>query len=165
QARLLAHRGDRGGVLAQLAAARRAMAAFLEDVDFNALCDLALAASSAGLADESLSLAREAHEVAAAVSASWGRARAALIIAHCDDSAEGERALVDALEVTGEWGYEELWSRKERGIAPAQLARAIAGDLGPPGLAERLVSISDGQVLESLLRDARPTVRAAGTPV
>jgi len=165
RARLLAQRGDPNGVLAELAAARASMEAVLGGVDFHALCELALAASAAGLSDQALSLARESHRVAAESSAAWGRARAALVMAHCDDAVEGDRGLAEALEITAEWGYEELWTRKERAIVPAQLARAIAGGLGPPGLAERLVSVCDGEVLESLLRDPRPAVRAAATRV
>jgi DNA-binding SARP family transcriptional activator/class 3 adenylate cyclase len=162
RARLLAHRGDRGGVLAEIAAARRAMTAHLGGMDFNALCDLALAASSACLADEALPLAREAHAVATASSAAWGRARAALIVAHCDGSPEGDRALGEALQITSEWGYDELWYRKERPCAPSLLSRAIERGLGPKGVAERLVALCGGEVLEALLRDSRPEVRAGG---
>ena len=156
RARLLAHRGERGGVLAEIAAARRAMTAHLGGMDFNALCDLALAASSAGLADEALPLAREAHAVATASSAAWGRARAALIVAHCDGSPEGDRALEEALQITSEWGYDELWYRKERPCAPSLLARAIERGLGPKGVAERLVALCGGEVLEALLRTPVP---------
>ena len=81
-------------------------------MDFNALCDLSLAASAAGLITDALALAREAPRRDGELRG-VGQARAALLVAHSDQSREGDAALAEALELTRVWGYEELRHRQE----------------------------------------------------
>ena len=52
-----------------------------------------------------------------------------------------------ALELTEQAGYDELWLRRERRLAGPLLARALAGGLGPRGLAVRLAAACGGEVL------------------
>lgn len=63
------------------------------------------------------------------------------------ESPEGARMLALALELTEQAGYDELWLRRERRLAGPLLARALAGGLGPRGLAVRLAAACGGEVL------------------
>ena len=94
----------------------------------------------------------------------WPHARAALVAAHVGEGdAGGDDHLARALALTGEHGLDDLWSGRERFAAPGLLARALAGGIGPPGVADRVLAGCGGQALGEVLRrieDAEPAVRA-----
>ena len=83
-------------------------------------------------------------------------ARAALVAAHVGEGdAGGDDHLARALALTGEHGFDDLWSGRERFAAPGLLARALAGGIGPPGVAERVLAGCGGQAVAEVLRPHR----------
>ena len=147
-ARLAAHRSDAASVRTHVEVARDELRAYGAAFDHaGVFADLALAAREAGLAE----LARELIDEAMSGAESAPRphlARAALVGAAVHgESPEGARMLALALELTEQAGYDELWLRRERRLAGPLLARALAGGLGPRGLAVRLAAACGGEVL------------------
>ena len=83
--------------------------------------------------------------------------------AHVGEGAQGGDAhLAEALALTDEHDLDELWTGRERLAAPGLLARALAGGIGPPGVAERVLAGCGGQALAEVLRPHRG--RRAGRP-
>ena len=135
RAQLAAQRGDRETVAAVLEMSPTG-AAFPRSM---LLCDLALAAREVGLDGAARELARDALESAKGVSAPWAAARAALVgAAVWGPGEDGDRCLADALETCDRPGFEELWTRRERGLAPGLLGRALTAGVGRPDVAARL---------------------------
>src|SRR5262249_33214689 len=127
------------------------------------LCRLAEVAEEATLSELAADLAAEAMS-AAERAGPWARTRATLLAAATIDDASTEARLVRCLALTAEWGYTELWTRKERHRAAALLARSLASGLGPRGEAERLLAAGGGDVMAAAagrLRSAPAGARAA----
>jgi ATP/maltotriose-dependent transcriptional regulator MalT/DNA-binding SARP family transcriptional activator len=159
RALLAAHRGDRGSV-AKVVAITPTAAAFARSMIQS---DLALAAGQVGLGDAARALARDALDCARRVDAPWAAARAALVGASVwGPDREGDALLAEAIRLSDRPGLEELWTRRERQLAPALLARALAAGLGPGGVAARLAlacgADAGADVGEALTR-APPAVR------
>jgi LuxR family transcriptional regulator, maltose regulon positive regulatory protein len=145
-AQLAAHRGDRDAAAREIQSAREAAHAPFPRA--MVLADLALVASRVGFADMSAELADAARTAARSVNAPWPLARACLIGAAVSGGDEhGDVLLAEALEVTARWGFQELWSRRERPLAAGLLARALARGLGPAGVAARTAAACGGEVL------------------
>jgi ATP/maltotriose-dependent transcriptional regulator MalT/DNA-binding SARP family transcriptional activator len=162
---LAASRTDGAAVREHAAAARGEMLAHGPGFDQPLiLCDLALAAWCADAGDLARELASEAQAMAGILGTPWAAARAALLGALAWGAAEeGDRLLAEALALTERFGFEGLWTRRERGRAAVLLARALGRGLGPEGLAARLAAACGGEVLAQvagLLAEAAPEARA-----
>lgn len=163
---LAASRADGAAVREHAAAARSEMLAHGPGFDQPLiLCDLALAALSADAVDLARELASEARAMAGLLATPWAAARAALLGALAWGVAEqGDRLLAEALALTERFGFEGLWTRRERRRAAVLLARALAQGLGPEGLAARLAAACGGEVLAEvagLVAETAPDARAA----
>jgi ATP/maltotriose-dependent transcriptional regulator MalT/class 3 adenylate cyclase len=135
RALLAAQRGDRETV-AEVLETPLVGAAFPRSM---LLADLALAARDVGLAGKARALARDALDSAMRVDAPWAAARASIVGAAVSGSGEhADRLIAEALRLSDRPGFEELWTRRERRLAGALIARALAVGLGPPGAAARL---------------------------
>lgn len=162
---LASHRGDTDSVRAHASAARQEMLAHGPGFDQPLiLCDLALAAWWAGLAPLGRELAGEARLMAGMLGTPWAQARAGLVGATTWGAGdEGDRLLTEALELTERFGFDGLWTRRELRLAGGLLARALSGELGPPGVAARLAAACGGEVFDEvgrLLASAPASVRA-----
>ena len=162
---LAAAQGSAVEVAARIETARREMRGFGVTFDESwFLCDFATAAHAVGLTELAHQQARDALEASAALASPLASARAALVAAHVGEGdAGGDDHLARALALTGEHGFDDLWSGRERFAAPGLLARALAGGIGPPGVAERVLAGCGGQAVAEVLRrieDAEPAVRA-----
>lgn len=146
---LAGHRRDAAEAEAQIAAARKEMAAFGRAFDDGwFLCDFAVAAAAAGLPGLARRQARDALAAAEPLGSPWAAARAALVAAHVGEGPDGGDAHLErALALTHEHGLGELWSAREELIAPALAARALARGLGPPGAAEQVVAACGARAL------------------
>lgn len=162
-AQLAAHRGDPIAAEREIRQARDAVhAPFPRSM---VLADLALVAARTGLAGTAVELAIAARDAARSIDAPWPRARACLVGAAVgEDDAQRDGLLAEAMEVTARWGYQELWSRRERPLAVPLLARALARGIGPPGAAAGIAAACGDDVLRAtaeLLADAPPGARRA----
>ncbi len=148
-ARLAAHRGD----VEAVAHHARVVMDYVEAFGFSFdtpgwVCDIAGAALQVGLDAEARRL--HAHVMAGAERAQnpWARARGQLVGAIVLESMEADEALDEALRLTAEWDFPEIWTRRDRALAGPALARAIVGRIGPDGLAASLAARAGGEVLE-----------------
>jgi ATP/maltotriose-dependent transcriptional regulator MalT/DNA-binding SARP family transcriptional activator len=163
-AQLAAHRGDRAEVARAIADVRATpLAAFPRAM---LLADLADVARRSGQAASSAELADEARASAGAAEAPWPRVRACLLgaAARGEDDVRSDELLAEALALTEAWGYEEMWSRRERALAADLLVRALVRGLGPPGVAARLAVACGDEVARATaerLTGAPPSVRRA----
>lgn len=160
-AQLAARAGDRAEVAERVARARIGAPTYFQAL---ILGDLALSATTVGLAETAREVAAEAQAAAQHARAPWAQAHAAIAgSVACGESEAGDASIARALELTKRFGFEELWSRRDRPHAARLLARALAVDLGPPGLAARLAAASGGEVFAecaAILENAPSTVRA-----
>ena len=157
-AQLAAHRGDRAEVARAVADVRATpLAPFPRSV---LLADLAEVVRRVGPAGAVVELADEARHCARDAEAPWPLVRAGLLgaAARDADDAGADELLAEALELTEAWGYEEMWSRRERSLAAELLTRALVRGIGPPGTPARLALVCGDEV-------ARATVqRLDGAP-
>jgi len=156
-----AQRGDQQGTAEIVASTRRAASASVAPPHTTLIIlGLIEPAISVGLASAAQEMARDAL----ASQSPWFKCRAHLLSALVHlPSPDADPHLHQALALTAEHGYEELWTRKERRHAGPLLARALAAGLGPAGLAERLLAACGGEVVASCLaalEDAPPAARA-----
>ena len=148
-ARLAAHRGDATAVAYHAAVVMDYVDAFGFSFDTPGwVCDIAAAAHQVGLSADARRLLPYVLEGAERAESPWSRARGQLLAAVVLDGEPADAALADALDLTREWGFEEIWTRRDRTLAAAPLARAIDADIGPPGLAARLAVRAGGDVLD-----------------
>ena len=155
---LAARRRDHEAAAALIASARASSRRNASgDPHVAMLCRLAEVAEEATLPELAADLAAEAMS-AAERAGPWAQTRATLLAAATIDDATAEARLVRCLALTAEWGYTELWTRKERHRAAALLARSLASGLGPPGEAERLLAACGADVMA----DAADRLRSAG---
>ncbi len=164
-ARLAAQRGDLAEVRSQLASARVEMESFGVASDHpRFLTEFALAAHDVGLSDLSIPLARDAITQSDALGSSWQRAHSEMIGAFVCHGDEADRHLTRALTLTAEHNsLTELWTRRERFVAPQLLGRAMAQHLGSPGVVERLLAACGGMAVANQLAslgDGDPLLRA-----
>ena len=164
-ARLAAHRGDAAGVAAAAGAVRAGLREHGCPFDeAMTLADLALAAAGVGDGELARQLARDARLAADLAAAPWAQARAALVGAVAwGAGGAGDRLLAEALEVSGRRDMVALWTQGGRPLAASLLARAIDRELGPPGVAARMVAACGGEVFARAavaLADAEPASRA-----
>jgi LuxR family transcriptional regulator, maltose regulon positive regulatory protein len=156
---LAAHRGDVGAVAGHARAVMDDVEAFGFSFDLPGwLCDIATAALRVGLADDARRLVTHALHGAERAQSPWARARALLLTHALGEDADGA-ALTEALEITGRFGMEEIWTRRDRALAGAALARAIEAGTGPEGLAAGLAVRAGGEVLD----DCAALLARAGT--
>ncbi len=147
-ARLAAHRGDTEMVAYHARVVMNYVEAFGFSFDTPGwVCDIAVAAWQVGLEDDARRLLE--HTVAGAERAQspWARTRAELLGAVVRMGEDSDTSLLSALELTAEWGFEEIWTRRDRALATPLLARAIDRDIGPQGLAANLAVRAGGEVL------------------
>jgi LuxR family maltose regulon positive regulatory protein len=160
-AQLEAHRGDAAAIAGRMAAVReRELPRFYRAMLF---ADLATAAARAGLVGAARDLLDECGRDARVARAPWALARAALLGASVADT-EGDRhsLIAEALETSRELDNDELWTRRERVLAPPLLACAVAEGIGPDGEADRLLAVCGGDVLSAAaerLASAGPAAR------
>ena len=160
-ARLAAHRGDTAAVAHHAAVVMDYVEAFGFSFDTPVwICDIAGSAHQAGLLDDARRLLVHVLEGAERAQSPWARARGQLLAAVVLDGDDADAALADALQLTGDWGFEEIWTRRDRALAPVPLARAIDAEIGPPGLAAILAARAGGDVLyrcaEQLVTESSP---------
>lgn len=118
------------------------------------LADFALAAWRAGDPDSASALAQRAVDEAAAIGAVWQRLRVLMVAAAIHQGSEaGRSALQTALEMSVDPVLEGAWTRRESSLAPPLLSWALAEQIGPEGVAGRLVSRCGGAVVRSCLED------------
>lgn len=146
---LAAAAGDVAGVRRALVGAREGLARHgLPHDSAMAMIDLSRAAMDVDMIGEARELADAARVQADRAQAPWAGARAAMAAAVAwGPGAEGDAALAEALRRSSERQMVELWSRRERAMAARLLPRALARDLGPPGVAVRLAAACGGEVL------------------
>ena len=164
-ARLAAHRGDVEEVRSQLAAARVEMESFGVASDHpRFLAEFAVAAHAVGLTGSAIAHAREGLAQSSGLGSSWQRAHSEIIAALVFQGDEADVYLAQALELTAKASeLTELWTRRERFIAPELLGRAVARGIGPPAAAERLLAAcGSGAVANALAAngDGDPALRA-----
>ena len=148
-ARLAAHRGATDTVAYHARVVMDYVDAFGFSFDAPGwVCDIAVAAWQVGLLDDARRLLGHVLEGAERAQSPWAQARGRLLGAVVLEGDEGDLALAEALELTGQWGFDEIWTRRDRVMAADPLARAIDGDIGPPGLAARLAVHAGGEVLD-----------------
>ena len=148
-ARLAAHRGDTEGVAHHSRVVMDDVEAFGFSFDAPGwVCDIAGAAHQVGLVDDAKRLLTYVLEGAARAESPWTLARGSLLGAVVLEGSEADEALAKALELTGEWGFEEIWTRRDRALVAGPLARAVDADIGPPGLAAGLAVRAGGEVLD-----------------
>jgi len=148
-ARLAAHRGDAEAVAYHATVVMDYVEAFGFSFDAPGwVCDIAVAAWQVGLSDDSRRLLGHVLEGAERAESPWARARGQLLGAVVLEGDQADAALAEALELTGQWGFDEIWTRRDRALAAVPLARAIDRDIGPPGLASDLAVRAGGEVLD-----------------
>lgn len=160
-AQLAAHRGDPAATAREIASVRSTdQAPFPRAM---VLADLALAAADVGLTSTATELSDAARVAAESIQAPWPQTRACLVGAAVATSKEhGDALLAEGLRLTTQWGYQELWSRRERPLAARLLAHALAHGIGPPGAAAHIaVDCGPDVVREAvkLLADAPAAAR------
>ena len=101
-----------------------------------------------GLRDDARRLLDRTLEGAARAENPWAQTRGELLAAVVGDGEESNASLAAALELTEAWGFEEIWTRRDRALAAPLLARAIDRDMAPSGLASRLAIRAGGEVLD-----------------
>ena len=148
-ARLAAHRGDAETVAYHARVVMDYVEAFGFSFDAPGwVCDIAVAAWQVGLIDDARRLLEHIRAGAERAESPWARAREKLLGAVVLENDQADAALRDALELTGEWGFEEIWTRRDRALVADPLARAVEAEIGPPGLAARLAVRAGGEVLD-----------------
>lgn len=148
-ARLAAHRGDKEKVAHHARAVVDDVEAFGFSFDAPGwVCDIAVAAYQVGLIADSRRLLVHVLDGAARAESPWAQARGQLLGAVVLEGEHADEALAKALELTGEWGFEEIWTRRDRAVAAVLLARAIDAGIGPTGLASGLAVRAGGEVLD-----------------
>jgi len=139
------HRADIATVRAEIEAARATPPSLYQAL---VLSDLARTAWEAGLDELAREVVGEAEEVSRIARSPWAQAQAALVgAAAWGGGSAGDALLLQALEITEQHAYEELWSRRNAPIAGPLLARALRAGLGPPGLAARLAAACGADVV------------------
>ncbi len=148
-ARLAAHRGDTATVAYHAAVVMEYVDAFGFSFDTPGwVCDVAVAAWQVGLIDDARRLLGHVVDGAERAENPWARTRGKLLAAVVLDGDEADSALVEALELTERWEFDEIWTRRDRVMVPDPLVRAITAAVGPPGLAARLAVRAGGEVLD-----------------
>ena len=146
---LAAHRGDREAVAYHARVVTEYVEAFGFSFDTPGwVCDIAVAAWQVGLLDDARRLRGQVLEGAARAESPWARARGQLLGAVVLEGDQADAALAEALELTGKWEFDEIWTRRDRALVAAPLAHAIDADIGPPGLASGLAVRAAGEVLD-----------------
>ena len=160
-ARLAAHRGDVDLVAHHAAVVMDDVEAFGFSFDTPGwICDIAGAALQVGLLEDARRLQRHVVTGADRAQNPWARARGLLLGALVTGRREAEAALAEALALTDECRLEEIWTRRDRPLAGRALARAIAGGIGPDGVAARLAVRCGAEVLDEVVEASR--LRAGG---
>ena len=148
-ARLAAHRGDVELVAHHAAVVMDDVEAFGFSFDTPGwICDIAGAALQVGLLEDARRLQRHVMTGADRAQNPWARARGLLLWALVTEDGDADAALAEGLALTDEYRLEEIWTRRDRPLAGRALARAIAGGLGPDGVAARLAVRCGAEVLE-----------------
>ena len=137
-ARLAAHRGDVELVAHHAAVVMDDVEAFGFSFDTPGwICDIAGAALQVGLLEDARRLQRHVVTGADRAQNPWARVRGLLLGTLVTEGREAEAALAEALALTDEYRLEEIWTRRDRPLAGRALARAVAGGIGPDGVAAR----------------------------
>lgn len=148
-ARLAAHRGDTATVGYHASVVMDYVEAFGFSFDTPGwVCDIAVAAWQVGLHGDARRLLDHTLEGAERAESPWARTRGQLLAAVIREGEDSDAALAASLGLTGQWGFEEIWTRRDRALAAPLLARALDADIGPEGLAAGLAVRAGGEVLD-----------------
>lgn len=148
-ARLAAHRGD----TEMVAHHARVVIDYVEAFGFSFdtpgwVCDIATAAWQVGLRDDARRLQAHVIEGAERAESPWALTRGEILGAVVGDGEDADGALARALELTREWGFDEIWTRRDRALVAPLLAHAVDAGIGPDGLAPGLAARAGGEVLD-----------------
>jgi DNA-binding SARP family transcriptional activator len=95
----------------------------------------------------------------------WGLARALVLVAACHShEARRDDALTRALEMTARYGFQALWTDRERWLSGHVLGTALARGIGDPSLIASIAAACGGEVLSQVveeLQEPTPAVRDA----
>ncbi len=161
-AALAASRGDVREIERIAAAARRAIAAQGPETDQpSALCDIAEAARRGGSGVLAESLLREALGLAGELEMPWHRARACIQVAALGVFDAHDRA-IEAVRLSEDGGYVDLWAGKAREHAAAVLALTAISDPSHDAFVARALSACGEEVTRAVvgrILEADPEVR------